>query len=446
MAVPAPLAPRVSTRTAAAAPPAPGAETRHAARDAGLLAAVGFVTGGSNFVFNVMVARNGGVSSYGGIAALLSMVTIAGFVASGVQYAMARRAATWDGPPRALLAASLGLMWPWLAVVVALFASVPALSAYLGVPDAATVLVVTQFVALLAAAMPGGVLIGRRRFALIAGLSVIGVALRLCGGALLARVMDATTAALVASFVPALLSVAVFLSIALRMGSVAAEAGAVDASAEDMSAGFATESATGAISSAALWSLWAMPLIFARHLLDAGSSGRFAAAQVLASGVLFVTAPVAMAFYPTIARHRQRRTVVVGAVATLGLAGVASLGMAVLGPWLMRHVYGPHFVVGARALLEFGASAATVSLATYAVWTARALRRRIAPVSVMVGLAAAAELLVGVAAPGGLETLAVLPCLTLATAGGALLLAAVSRSRGRSRATPAVVVLVGDEA
>ena len=117
-------------------------ETRHAARAAGLLAATGFVTGVSNFAFNVLVARSGGVDSFGGTAALLSLVTIAGFIASGVQYAMARRAATWDGAPRHLIAASVRLMWPWAVCVLAACASVRQLAGYLGVSTTPTLLVI----------------------------------------------------------------------------------------------------------------------------------------------------------------------------------------------------------------------------------------------------------------------------------------------------------------
>jgi O-antigen/teichoic acid export membrane protein len=419
-----------------------GSETGRAARAAGLLAVTGFVTGVSNFGFNVLVARSGGVSAFGGTAALLSLVTVAGFVASGVQYAMARRAATWDGPPRALLSASMRLMWPWLICVLAACASVNQLAAYLGVATAPALLVIALFVAVLAAALPGGVLIGRRRFVLIAGLSLVGVAIRLAGGALLTRRMDATTGALLASLLPAALSVAVFLVFALRIA--AAPRQAEPRSAEEMSAGFTTESFTGALVSAALWSLWVMPLVFARHLLSADSNGRFAAAQVLASGVLFVTAPVATAFYPTVARHRQWRAVLVGAAATLGLAGVASVGMAVLGPSLMGAVYGSGFMVSSRLLLELGLSAAAVSLATYAVWTSRALRQRTGPVTAVVAVAAVVEVVAGVALPVDLEVLAALPCLGLAIGAACAALGAVVRRPAPRR--PMVVLLGGDEA
>jgi len=425
---------------AATAPVAATSETRHAARAAGLLAATGFVTGLSNFAFNVVVARTGGVGAFGGTAALLSLVTIAGFVASGVQYAMARRAATWDGAPRALLRTSLPLMWPWMLCVVAACASVRQLAAYLGVDTAPALLVIALFVAVLAAALPGGVLIGRRRFGLIAGLSLVGVAIRLCGGALLTRRMDATAGALLASFVPAALSVAVFLVFALRIGSTRhAEA----RSAGEMSAGFTTESFTGALISAALWALWVMPMVFARHLLSAQASGRFAAAQVLASGVLFVTAPVATAFYPTVARHREWRAVLVGASATAGLAGAASLGMAVLGPSLMGGVYGAGFAVSGRILLELGLSAATVSLATYAVWISRAMRSHAVPVAAAVGIAALVQVLVGVALPGNLEVLAALPCISLVLAALCVAPAAAMRRTARR---PVVVLLGADEA
>ena len=442
MALRAPVAAPAAATTATASRPPGGAETRHAARAAGLLAATGFVVGVSNFAFNVMVARSGGVAAYGGTAALLSLVTVAGFVATGVQYAIARRAATWDGAPRSLLAASAAQMWPWLICVLLLGAAVPSLSAYIGVAVTPTLLLVAQLAALLVAALPVGILIGRRSFALLAGFTLFGVALRLSGGALLARVMDPTTGALLASFVPSFLSVLVFFPIALRLRTAAPGAGVPAATARDMSEGFTAESFTGAISSAVLWSLWVMPLVFARHSLDSGGSGRFAAAQVLASGVLFVTAPVVTAFYPTIARHRHWHAGLVGAGATLALAAIAAAGMAGLGPRLMGHVYGPHFVVGARLLLEFGASAATVSLATYAVWASRALRHRMLPVAAAVGLAALLELAGGLARPANPELLAALPAASLAVA-SACLLAVAGLRRGSSPA--ALVVLAGDD-
>src|SRR5437016_1191629 len=67
--------------------------TVSATRAAGLLTIAGIGVGAANLLFNVLVARSGGVAAYGGTGALLAFGTGAGFLALGLQYGVARRIA-----------------------------------------------------------------------------------------------------------------------------------------------------------------------------------------------------------------------------------------------------------------------------------------------------------------------------------------------------------------
>src|SRR5207244_11284818 len=99
-------------------------EVYKAAKAAGLLTAAGLAAGASNFGFNVIIARESGAARYGAIGTLVSVVTVASFLALAAGYAVARRAAISELSPRDMLVRATRSLGPWLLCVVPLFIAV----------------------------------------------------------------------------------------------------------------------------------------------------------------------------------------------------------------------------------------------------------------------------------------------------------------------------------
>ena len=125
------------------------------------------------------------------------------------------------------------------------------------------------------------------------------------------------------------------------------------------------EATYNALLGAGLWVAWILPVVQARHFLSHDAAGRFGAAAFLATGILFLISPLTTAFYPTIVRTRQVRPIVVGLLATLGLAGACAVGMTAFGSIIERKAYGPGFVVSWQCFFGLGLSVALVAVATY---------------------------------------------------------------------------------
>ncbi|TMF14486.1 MAG: hypothetical protein E6I33_09045 [Chloroflexi bacterium] len=177
----------------------------------------------------------------------------------------------------------------------------------------------------------------------------------------------------------------------------------------DVGKGLPRDSLAGALGSMALWAVWAAPLVVARHDLATADSGRFAAAQVLASAVLFIVAPVTMAFFPTISKHRDGNAVIVGMLISASLALLGAAILALLGPVFMTHLYGAQFSTSRALFLEFGLSATSVAMATFALWATRARYGRTSRVTVIALAALALECAAGAVFHPGVGALAAAP-------------------------------------
>jgi O-antigen/teichoic acid export membrane protein len=415
-------------------------EVYKAAKAAGLLTAAGLAAGASNFGFNVIVARASGAARYGAIGTLVSVVTVAGFLAIAAGYAVARRAATTDLSPRDVLARTTRSLGPWFMCLVPLFIVVKPIADFLHLAGVGPVLMALGTVAaMLAGSLASGVLLGHSRFRLIAALTVGNALVRLLLGAVLPRVLDATDAALLATLIPVVLVNAMTVLLVLRLplparpSSVAPSVLSHDAVSKQLP----RESLTGAVGSMALWAVWVAPLVIATHGLARVESGRFAAAQVLASAILLIVAPVTTAFFPTIARHRDRSAALVGGVATAVLALLCAAALALIGPWFMSRIYGAGFAASRALLTEFGVSAIAVAVATFALWAARARDGRHVRVTMIAIAALALEAVAAGLLHPSADVLAASPVITLLAATAASYLIDVLRgARNRVHVTP----------
>ncbi len=399
----------------------PRDEIRSAARAGVLLVAAGGITGVLNLVFNVVVAREGGVSDYGAIGPLLTVVTVVGLLATGFQYGIARHAAVTTRHPAQLLWPALRSLLPWAAGALVLVVVSWPLAGFLHLRSVVPVLLIAALAALgILGAAVIGLLVGLRHFRVIAALGVGPAVLRLALGFLVGRGQGAVLLSLVASLAQGAATFAGGLAaLMLVVGRRTAVTSAPAVPADPGPAG--RTGLTGSLIAGALWAVWGLPVLFARHALSPAVAGDFAATQIVVGALIWGTAPIVTAFFPTIARHRARAAVIFGELAT---AGIALLGTAVLtgiGPVLIARLYGAGFGEARPLIAALALSATVTACTTFTAWSAVATNKH--HVSVLVGLTLAfcLELLWDLVVAHGLLALALGPGLALLLGGASFM-------------------------
>ena len=416
----------------------PRGEVRQAAQAGVLLVAAGGVTGVLNLLFNVVVARGGGVSAYGAIGPLLMLGTVAGLLATGLQYGVARAAALTPVAAPELVTMAFRAVLPWVLPTLILAVLAWPISGFLHLSSPLPVLIVTVLAAVsVAGAAISGLLIGRRRFRVIAGLMVGFGVLRLGLGFLVGHGEAAVDGSVLVSVVPVLGSLLVGLVILLRSRPPASQTDPAGQLAQPD--GIQRTGFVGALIAGGLWTIWGVPLLFSRHALNSVAAGDFAASQLLAGGIIWVTAPLVTAFYPTIVRHRHRSPILIGALGTLGIALVGLIILTAVGPLLIGKLYGGHFNGSRGLFLVLAVSATATACATFACWAALARRRATRPMLALLGLALALALgWDGLIGHSGI-VLAAGPVVALIVSGGVVAAVALI-SRRRVQPEPSEVV------
>jgi hypothetical protein len=410
-------------------------EVRQAATAGVLLVSAGIMTGVLNLLFNVVVARGGGVSAFGTIGPLLMVGTVAGILATGLQYGVARAAVLAPKPTAELARQAFLSVLPWVCATFGLAALALPIAGFLDLSSPLPVLIVTllAMVTVTSAAVTG-LLIGLRRFRIMAALAVGAAALRFGLGFLVGHGVAAVNGSVLASVLPAfgslLLGLAVLLHVSRPSVSVDVEA-TVPKPDERQHTG-----ATGAVMAGALWAVWGLPLLFSRHALSPMAAGDFAAAQLLAGGIIWATAPLVTAFYPTIVRRRHHSPVLVGVLGTFGIALAGLIVLTAGGPVLIAKLYGGHFS-GSRALfLVLALSATTTATATFGCWAALAWRGSVRLPLAGVGVALALELLWDGLVGHTALILAAGPLMSLTLSGGVISASSLVGRRGAHASPP----------
>jgi len=180
-----------------------------------------------------------------------------------------------------------------------------------------------------------------------------------------------------------------------------------------------------------LWALWTLPVLSARHLLAPSQAGQFAAVQLLAGGILFASAPLVTAFYPTLARGHDRQAVVVGLLGTCGVAGLGAAALGIVGPALVPRLYGSQFHPSAALLICLGISAAATAVGTFLCWVAVARRRPLLPVLFGLGAGLLADFALCMLWAHTSIELGISPVLALLLGGATTAVATLAKARWR---------------
>jgi biofilm PGA synthesis N-glycosyltransferase PgaC len=394
------------------------AGTRKAAVLLGL-AAIFNLTG--NVGFHALAAHKTNVSTYGLIATLLSLGFLASSIGAGLQYAVARHAAQRGRDPRGVLLRSLWSCVPLLVAVAAATAIASPLAGYLRSSSVAIDATLLYFVVTIVSALPIGVLMAQRRFGVLALTTAIGSGARLVLALAMGIHNNSEVVALMSSTYATVLAaglntaVVVFRRIPGEVGTYRHEPrGAVRA-----------EGTRLAILGACLWATWLLPVTFARHYLTAKNAGHFSVGSVSGSSLLYLAAPIATAYFPTILRTKSRRAVLAGLFATAAVALVGAGGLGVFGPFVFRHLLGQTFPPSHLLFLELGLSAAACSIGSYVLWTSRTKDEIPREISIGVFAGLAVEVVLGIWVAHGADFLALSPMIALGA--GALTGVAVHR-------------------
>ena len=330
------------------------------------------VTAGT-LAFNVVLARGGRAGAYGAVSVLLSAGTLGVLVGAGAQNAVARRVRLYGGAGRDLVATVFGATGVWLGGAVVLAALSPLMAGFLHL---ASPLWFTGAAAIFALTVLTsgflGVLLGAGLPVALVVVQLLAAVVRIAIAAVLVLSGDAVMAGIIAT----LASTALAAVIAFRWSSIVGRRVLVrPVETRASSIGVSREAVMSSVFIGALWTAWSIPLAVSRHSLPAASADRFAAMQLLVSGVVLLAAPIASAFHPVIAREPELRTIAIGGLATVGLALGGLIALPLLGPTLVPGLFGGRYTAHAALTLALCASGLAVAVANYAIWVVRALQR-----------------------------------------------------------------------
>lgn len=364
-----------------------------------------------NLAFHTLVARKSSVGSYGVTSLFLSFGVLAGVLSSGFQYTAARHVAQGGST----VEAELRKLVPLVSVVgplVLLVVFCRPIGEFVHVDSQLDMFLACVYVFVtVGQAVPFGVLNGGRHFRTLAVTVLFGVSVRLVLFAALAGGHETTTMALTSSIISTGSAGVLALIVARRFQ--AADGGRLrggDARGtdpldppiastamsvaplvgEDPDPGPAsrvrgrarldesTEGLIGGMLGAGLWATWILALVFARHYLASTPAGIFGVAQVVGGAILFMAAPIAAAYVPSMAGSRDTiRPALTGLLLTAVVCGVATLGLALLGGPAISLLYGAAYRPPEDLLLAVGVAASLVACATFLLWSTRSQRVRL---------------------------------------------------------------------
>lgn len=339
--------------------------------------------GAVNFAFGLFVARLAGEKAWSAVAPMLAAGTAGSFVGLGFEYAVSRAIVLRYRMRIVMRWAALACVSGTVLIVVSRGLSTP-VARFLHLGSSEPVELSTAlFCITVLAAFPSGLLVGQKRFAALATMGIIGSLSRV--GFLWATSGSWVNRSLSASVAATALAALAMLALGLRRGI-----GGQPAAARSNSPVFGRYALGGAAAQLALWAIMVAPVVAARHFLPLRNAGELATVTFVASGLVYLAAPVATVFFPAMVADPSRALVIhglAGSVAIVLAGGAVVIGV---GPYLISLLYG-RTQAHLTTLLALGALAVLAqTVSGFLAWAALARRKQVR--GVLVGCAAALPL------------------------------------------------------
>ena len=317
--------------------------------------------GVSNFVFHVVSSRLLGPSHYGGLGALLNVLTLLAVPLGAVQLAVTQAVVHGreQGRPRSIRRLTGQGAFGGLLAAAVLIALAPALSGFLHLDSALAVSVLALWLPLASAgSVLQGALIGELRFKPVAFAAFLGGGpVRLGLGAALTLLGGGVVGAIGAT-VGAQAMTTVLLVNAARPS--------LSKGGDQLRAPL-SETAVSALALAGYTVLTGIDTFLAQHFLAAASAGQYAAAAIAGHIALFLPGAVVMVAFPQLAEGRGRsarsRTAFAQAfMFTSALGFVAAGVLALFAPRVVGILFGRAYQPAASAVGILGLESAVLGL------------------------------------------------------------------------------------
>lgn len=337
------------------------------------------VLNGSTYVLHVVTSRLLGPAEYGELAALLAVLMVLSVPLGVVQTIVAKRAADGGdvGHPTAAelaVAATRAFLPASALAALIVLASAPVLESLLHSDLLPTLLLAPYTLLALVSAVPLGILQGRLRLAGLATAMTLGVVVRLGIGIALVAAGFGVAGALAA----VTLAQAATLGCALALLRVTAHdwRRAPDAMQDAWRDVVTTVLALGSF-----WLLAELDIVLARHYLGEHASGLYSSAGLIARGILFVAAAVAVVALPRFvsAAARGEEAIRWLRVTLATVAMLAAVGGGVLvgaRELLIPFAFGAEYAAAAELVPILALAASMLALANVLVYFHVALGTR----------------------------------------------------------------------
>jgi O-antigen/teichoic acid export membrane protein len=319
----------------------------------------------SNYLFQVVMGRTLGLGRYGLLGSVVQLVNVITISSLALQTASAKAIASADGPRVPLEHAwhdpltRAAVRWgAAVSVVLVLVAPLIALFLHSGIGPALVLPAVVVPAALLGIGQ--GRLQGLNALHAFAVLALMIAFLRLILGPLAVAAHTGVTGAGMALVVAGATGATWALWMTRRAGRVDVEAARGDIG-------------RGAIAFVLFWLMASADIVVAQHFLSSHAASQYAAASVMGKAVIWLPTAVAIALFPRVAQQGGDTSaisslLIKSLILTLGLAFVAVLGLAVLGPPIIPRLYGAKYVPAAAYAWQIGVACIPFALANLLIY------------------------------------------------------------------------------
>jgi len=327
---------------------------------------------GTNFLFQSLMSRLLGPSTYGALGSLLGLITVVTLVASALQAAITHAVASGDHTSNDPIV-GLALRKPFLRLSLGSFVLIGSVIAasklienYLHLSSELPVIYFALFLGInVLCIIPQGVLLGDLSFTVVAVGLVANALVRLVLGVVLVHFHEGLNGAMVAAVAGAAIQLMILIE-PIRKQLLAAG----NRASRLVNLRYAT---LAAVSLGGVSSLIGLDSVLARHYLERAESGYYVAAATGARIALFLSGAITSMAFPAISRAvgdqvRISRLLRNSAITVFGLGFAASLGVVSFPHLVISVLFGSRFQHAATVIQILSISSAEmglISLLTY---------------------------------------------------------------------------------